>query len=84
MSREFPGIFCTSPREIPVPGYLEMELPEKPYLHVKVILMIKTKTIAKGKCFGSPARQRDSLVNTFFSTSRTSESWLCSPDWLMM
>ena len=24
--------------------------------------MIKTKTIAKGKCFGSPARQRDSLV----------------------
>ena len=30
----------------------------KPLLHVKVILMIKTKTIAKGKCFGSPARQR--------------------------
>ena len=24
--------------------------------------MIKTKTIAKGKCFGSPARQPDSLV----------------------
>ena len=24
--------------------------------------MIKTKTIAKGKCFGSPARRRDSLV----------------------
>ena len=24
--------------------------------------MIKTKTIAKGKCFESPARQRDSLV----------------------
>ena len=24
--------------------------------------MMKTKTIAKGKCFGSPARQRDSLV----------------------
>ena len=24
--------------------------------------MFKTKTIAKGKCFGSPARQRDSLV----------------------
>ena len=23
--------------------------------------MIETKTIAKGKCFGSPARQRDSL-----------------------
>ena len=23
--------------------------------------MIKTKTIAKGKCFGSPAKQRDSL-----------------------
>ena len=24
--------------------------------------MIKTETIAKGKCFGSPVRQRDSLV----------------------
>ena len=29
--------------------------------------MIKTKTIAKGKCFGSPARQRDSLVNEIFA-----------------
>ena len=34
----------------------------KPLVHVKVVLMIKTKTIEKGKCFGSPARQRDSLV----------------------
>merc|ERR1711867_282307 len=32
----------------------------------KVILMMKTKTIAKGKCFGSPARQRDSLVFNIF------------------
>ena len=31
-------------------------------VRVKVLLMIKTKTIAKEKCFGSPARQRDFLV----------------------
>ena len=24
--------------------------------------MMKTETVAKGKCFGSPGRQRDSLV----------------------
>ena len=29
--------------------------------------MIKTETIAKGKCFGSPARQRDSLVSNYYS-----------------
>ena len=34
----------------------------KPLVDVKVLLMIKTKTIAKGKCFGSPTRQRDFLV----------------------
>ena len=27
---------------------------------------MNTKTSAKGKCFGSPARQRDSLVFDFF------------------
>ena len=43
---------------------------EKPLLNVKVILMIKTKTIAKGKCFGSPARQRDSLVPKHFPFSK--------------
>ena len=31
-------------------------------VHVKRRLMMKTKTIAKGKYFGSPATQRDSLV----------------------
>ena len=35
-------------------------------LNVKVHLMMKTKTIAKVKCFGSPARQRDALVTLFF------------------
>ena len=29
---------------------------------MKVMLMMKTKPFAKGKCFGSPDRQRDSLV----------------------
>ena len=33
-----------------------------PLVHVKVLLIMKIKTIAKGKCFGSPARQWDSLV----------------------
>ena len=28
--------------------------------------MIKIKTIAKVKCFGSPTRQRDALVTLFF------------------
>ena len=31
-------------------------------VHVKELLMMETKTIAKGKYFCSPARQRDSLV----------------------
>ena len=35
--------------------------------------MIKTKTIAKGKCLGSPARQRDSLV--FWTFKRWIHGW---------
>ena len=34
----------------------------KTYMSVSGLLIMKTKTIAKGKCFGSPARQRDSLA----------------------
>ena len=36
--------------------------------HVKLLLM--RKTIAKGKCFGSPARQRDFLVPKHFPFSK--------------
>ena len=42
------------------------KLPENSFfqrdVHVKVILMMKTKIISKGKCFGCPVRQQASLV----------------------
>ena len=43
-------------------GHLSGHFLWKALAHVKVLLILKTKTIAKGNCFGSPARQRDSLV----------------------
>ena len=45
--------------------------------HVKLLLM--RKTIAKGKCFGSPARQRDFLVFQHFHVRGNSFplTWKC-------